>query len=110
MSPTESNGPVFYDPRGKRKQHVGRLALLLGGAASLLALVFILSVLFQPLLPGLAPTRRLSALPPLPVAGAPEVCANRGSRAVNTVHGSDSSSSAARELAYFFGSAFEFVG
>ena len=33
--------------------------------------------------------------------------ANKGA---NTVHGSDSAASASRELAYFFGSAFEFVG
>lgn len=33
--------------------------------------------------------------------------ANKGA---NTVHGSDSAGSAARELAYFFASAFEFVG
>ncbi len=32
------------------------------------------------------------------------------SKGANTVHGSDSAGSAARELAYFFGSAFEFVG
>ncbi len=32
------------------------------------------------------------------------------SKGVNTVHGSDSAASAARELAYFFASAFEFVG
>ena len=32
------------------------------------------------------------------------------SKGRNTVHGSDSPESAARELAYFFGSAFEFVG
>lgn len=32
------------------------------------------------------------------------------SKGANTVHGSDSEASAIRELAYFFGSAFEFVG
>ena len=32
------------------------------------------------------------------------------SKGANTVHGSDSADSAKRELAYFFGSAFEFVG
>ena len=32
------------------------------------------------------------------------------SKGANTVHGSDSAPSAQRELAYFFGSAFEFVG
>ncbi len=79
MPPPESPGPVFFDPHGKRKQHVGRLALLLGAMATLLAVVFIVSVLFQPLLPGLAPTRRLTALPLLPVA--PNVAAQRAARA-----------------------------
>ena len=32
------------------------------------------------------------------------------SKGANTAHGSDSAPSAARELAYFFGSALEFVG
>ncbi len=74
-----SNRPVFFDPRGTRKQHVGRLAILLGGAATVLAVVFIVSVLFQPLLPGLAHVARVKPLPVAPLA--PNVAAQRAARA-----------------------------
>ncbi len=79
MPEQSPNGPVFFDPRGKRKQHVGRLAFLLGGAATLLAVVFIVSVLFQPLLPGLTHAVRVSPLPLPPLA--PDVAAQRAKRA-----------------------------
>jgi cellulose synthase/poly-beta-1,6-N-acetylglucosamine synthase-like glycosyltransferase/peptidoglycan/xylan/chitin deacetylase (PgdA/CDA1 family)/spore germination protein YaaH len=79
MPQPETNRPVFYDPHGTRKQHVGWLAFALGGAATVLAVVFILSVLFQPLLPGLVRPAHVNSLPLPPLA--PDVAVQKAKRA-----------------------------
>ena len=57
-----SGSPVFYDPRGRRWRHVRRTDLALGVLATLLAGIFIASVLSAPFLPTLA-LRPLQSLP-----------------------------------------------
>jgi hypothetical protein len=56
-----SGSPVFYDPRGRRWKHVRRTYLAIGIAATVLAAIFISSVLANPWLP--TPNLRSPYLP-----------------------------------------------
>jgi hypothetical protein len=64
VSETSSSSPVFYDPRGRRRRHARRTYLAIGILATTLAVLFIASVLANPLLPRL----NLRPLPNLPHA------------------------------------------
>jgi cellulose synthase/poly-beta-1,6-N-acetylglucosamine synthase-like glycosyltransferase/peptidoglycan/xylan/chitin deacetylase (PgdA/CDA1 family)/spore germination protein YaaH len=64
VSDTSSSSPVFYDPRGRRRRHARRTYLAIGILATTLAVMFIASVLANPLLPRL----NLRPLPNLPRA------------------------------------------
>ncbi len=57
-----SGSPVFYDPRGRRWRHVRRTYLALGVLATIVAGIFIASVLANPFLPPLT-LRPLQNLP-----------------------------------------------
>ena len=56
-----SGSPVFYDPRGRRWKHVRRTYLAIGIAVTIVAAIFITSVLSSPFLPhyDLRPLRNL---------------------------------------------------
>ena len=56
-----SGSPVFYDPRGRRWKHVRRTYLVIGIAATVVAAIFISSVLANPWLP--TPNLRSQYLP-----------------------------------------------
>ncbi len=66
-----SGSPVFYDPRGRRWRHVRRPYLIIGVLVTLVAGIFIASVLSAPFLPQLAlrpllPKIQRSDIPPQP--------------------------------------------
>ncbi len=71
-----SGSPVFYDPRGRRWKHLRRTYLALGIAVTIIAAIFITSVLSSPFLPhyDLRPLRNLpraTDLKPQPPAHMP---------------------------------------
>src|SRR5215471_21279901 len=73
-----SGSPVFYDPRGRRWRHVRRTYLAIGVLVTVVAGIFIASVLANPFLPPLSlrpqqilPRRNDVTLPPKPAVLTP---------------------------------------
>src|SRR5215471_8707741 len=78
-----SGSPVFYDPRGRRWRHVRRTYLAIGVLATLVAGIFIASVLANPFLPtpALRPLQNLPRASDIKVQPRPEVPTAREAKA-----------------------------
>ncbi len=85
MTGKDSEGPVFFDPRGQRQRHVRGTTWFFAGLTTVLAVVGVASVLIHPLLPDLG-LRHLPGMPhaadvhPLPAPPAPPTAAAQRAR------------------------------
>ncbi len=78
-----SSSPVFYDPRGRRWKHVRRTYLAIGIAVTIVAVIFITSVLSSPFLPHyeLRPLKNLPRASDIKPQPAPQIPTAREAKA-----------------------------
>lgn len=83
MSSPETNWPVFYDPEGRRVRKVRRVWIFLAAVFSLMAALFVASVLINPLLPklDLRPVAALPSAADVKPPAPPEITSPRGQQA-----------------------------